>query len=90
MIKSKHEQRLKNFPVGDPNFFIKTKCILTTCNYRICTFLMYSCGWKFSLIGFMLMLLRYAISVLIMKKKGQQRVIFTQVTGSIPILYQCT
>ena len=89
MIKSKHEQRLKNFPVSDPNFFIKTKCILT-CNYRICTFLMYSCGWKFSLIGFILMLLRYAISVLIMKKKGQQRVIFTQVTGSIPILYQCT
>ena len=63
MRKSKHEERLKNFPVGDSNVFIETKCILTTCNCRICTFLMYNCGWKFSLIGFILILLRYVITV---------------------------
>ena len=55
---------------------------------------MNNCDWKFSLIGFVLMLLRYAITVVIMKKKkkrkGQQRVIFTQVSGFLPILYQFT
>ena len=55
---------------------------------------MNNCDWKFSLIGFVLMLLRYAITVVIIKKKkkrkGQQRVIFTQVSGFLPILYQFT
>ena len=55
---------------------------------------MNNCDWKFLLIGFVLMLLRYAITVVIMKKKkkrkGQQRVIFTQVSGFLPILYQFT
>ena len=31
---------------------------------------MYSCGWKFSRNGFILKLLRYAITAVIMKKKG--------------------
>ena len=34
---------------------------------------MNNCDWKFSLIGFVLMLLRYAITVVIMKKKKKER-----------------
>ena len=63
--------------------------IFQSATQTFCT--MYNCGWKFSRNGFILKLLRYAITAVIMKKKkGQQRVIFTQVNGSIPILYQVT
>ena len=34
---------------------------------------MNNCDWKFSLIGFVLMLLRYAITVVIMKKKKKNK-----------------
>ena len=34
---------------------------------------MNNCDWKFSLIGFVLMLLRYAITVVIMEKKKKKK-----------------
>lgn len=59
------KKQTATFPVRD------TKCILTTCNYRICSFLTYHCGWKFSLIGFISMLLHYAITVVMISvEKG--------------------